>query len=187
MASANRPYAPAANGSRYFAASPSAPACRTHPSDIRDKPPTRWEMRHTGSPRSADHTPASAAATEEFVRRLFFSAATKPAPRSRGTSPQTRLWIPTAATPAPPPPRAPAKSDRSREPPRSPENAAQSRPPTTLSPPLAHSPHAASPLRPWPTVHEPYSQTASAHTPASHPTRPSPVRSQDSGRRGRSR
>src|ERR1700738_2213273 len=101
MASANQPYAPAANGSRYCAASPSAPAYRTHPAGTPGKPRALLETKHTGSPRSAGHTPSSVAATAEFAHLLFFAATIAPAPRSRGTSPQTTTSIPTAATPAP--------------------------------------------------------------------------------------
>src|SRR6266851_9114743 len=128
MASASPPYAPSSCGSQSAAASPSAPAYRRHRAGTPGKPPTESETKHTGSPHSTGHTPASSAATEESAHPPSFAAAAALAPHSRETSPQTTPSTQAAAAPAPQPPPAPASAapHRARDP--SPETAAQSRP-----------------------------------------------------------
>src|ERR1700734_968203 len=109
-ASANPRYALAATSAAPHAKPPSALAYRTHHAGTRDRPPAQSENSHTGSPRSTSHTLVFSAAKAESAPPPSFSAATRPAPRFRETSPQTMLLTQAAATPARHPPPAPAKS-----------------------------------------------------------------------------
>src|ERR1700761_4595456 len=94
--SANPQCAPATNDFQYYAASPSAQACQTHPADTPCKPPARSEKTHIGSPHSTSTTPPSSAATVESAHPPSPSAAAKPSPRPPETSPRTAPSIPTA-------------------------------------------------------------------------------------------